>query len=502
MTPRYIAAIDQGTTSSRCMIFDADGQVAARAGREHRQIFPRPGWVEHDALEIWRNVEALAAEAMAALGIGPGDLAAVGITNQRETTLLWDRATGQPIANAVVWQDTRTADLIHELARDGGMDRFRDRCGLPLATYFSGPKIRWLLDNTPGARGRAERGEILFGTLDTWLIWKLTGEHVTEVTNASRTMLMNLATLDWDESLLAAIGVPRAILPVIRSSSEVYGEARGVLAGVKIAAALGDQQAALFGQACCEPGEGKCTYGTGAFLLVNTGAEIVASGAGLLTTVAYKIGDRAAVYGLEGSISVAGALVQWLRDNLGFIESASEIEALARSVDDNGGCYVVPAFSGLFAPRWRPDARGVIVGLTGYVTKAHIARASLEAVAWQTREVVDAMAADRGSPLTRLKVDGGMTANALLMQFQADVLDAEVVRSAIAETTCLGAAYAAGLAVGFWPDLATLRSHWREDARWAPKMSAAKRDAERANWDKAVLRTLDWEPAISNQKGN
>jgi glycerol kinase len=493
MTPRYIAAIDQGTTSSRCMIFDADGQVAARAGMEHRQIFPRPGWVEHDALEIWGAVESVAAEAMAALNIGPGDLAAVGITNQRETTLLWDKATGEPIANAVVWQDTRTSELIHDLARDGGMDRFRERCGLPLATYFSGPKIRWLLDNVSGARERAERGELLFGTMETWLIWKLTGRHVTEVTNASRTMLMNLATLDWDDELLEAIGVPRAILPEIRSSSEVYGEARGVLAGVRVASALGDQQAALFGQACFEPGEGKCTYGTGAFLLVNTGREITPSRSGLLTTVAYRIGDEPAVYGLEGSIAVAGALVQWLRDNLGFITSAGEVETLAAGAPDNGGCYVVPAFSGLFAPRWRPDARGVIVGLTGYVTKAHIARAALEAVAWQTREVVDAMAADRGGPLTLLKVDGGMTANSLLMQFQADVLDAPVVRSAIAETTCLGAAYAAGLAVGFWPDLATLRAQWRGDARWTPTMSAETRDRERANWDKAVTRTLDWE---------
>ncbi len=496
MTPRYIAAIDQGTTSSRCMIFDADGQVAGRAAREHRQIYPRPGWVEHDALEIWRNVEACIGEAMASLGIGPGDLAAVGITNQRETTLLWDRVSGEPIANAIVWQDTRTSDLIHALAKDGGMDRLRDRCGLPLATYFSGPKIRWLLDNVPGARARAEAGALMFGTVETWLIWKLTGEHVTEVTNASRTMLMNLATLEWDETLLAVIGVPRAILPAIRSSSEVYGEARGVLAGVKVAAALGDQQAALFGQACFEPGEGKCTYGTGAFLLMNTGAEIVLSKHGLLTTVAYKVGDASAVYGLEGSIAIAGSLVQWLRDNLGFIQAASEIEALARSVEDNGGCYVVPAFSGLFAPRWRTDARGVIVGLTGYVTKAHIARAALEAVAWQAVEVVQALCNDMKrvgrESLGLLKVDGGMTANALLMQFQADVLDCEVVRSAIPETTCLGAAYAAGLAVGFWPNLETLRSHWREDGRWTPAMSAESRAAERANWDKAVSRTLDW----------
>ena len=493
MSRRYIAAIDQGTTSSRCMIFDADGAVAAWAQREHRQIFPRPGWVEHDALEIWANVEAVTTEAMARLAIGPGDLAAVGITNQRETTLLWDRHTGRPVANAIVWQDTRTAGLAADLAREGGQDRFRPLCGLPLATYFSGPKIRWLLDAVEGARGGAERGDILFGTIDSWLIWKLTGRHVTDVTNASRTMLMNLTTLDWDDALLAAIGVPRAMLPQIRSSSEVYGSARGVLEGVPVASALGDQQAALFGQTCFQPGEGKCTYGTGNFLLVNTGETPVVSAHGLLTTVAYRVDGQPATYALEGSIAVTGALVQWLRDNLGFIGSAGEIEALAASVPDNGGCALVPAFSGLFAPHWRPDARGVLVGLTGYVTRAHIARAALEAVAWQTREVVDAMAADSGRPLDILKVDGGMTANNLLMQIQSDVLDAPVVRPRVPETTCLGAAYAAGLAVGFWPDLDALRAHWQADADWKPHMTSADRDRGYAQWKKAVRRTLDWE---------
>jgi len=493
MSRRYIAAIDQGTTSSRCMIFDAAGAVAARAQTEHRQIHPRPGWVEHDALEIWANVSGVVSAAMAKLGVGPSDLAAVGITNQRETTLLWESATGRPVANAIVWQDTRTAALVETLGADGGQDRFRGQCGLPLATYFSGPKIRWLLDSTQGARARAEAGEILFGTMDSWLIWKLTGRHLTDVTNASRTMLMNLATLDWDDALLEAMGVPRAMLPTIVSSSEIYGTATGVLEGVPVASALGDQQAALFGQTCFSPGEGKCTYGTGNFLLVNTGERAVASSHGLLTTVGYRIGAAPAVYALEGSIAVTGALVQWLRDNLGLISSAGEIEALARTVEDNGGCYFVPAFSGLFAPHWRSDARGVIAGLTAYVTKGHIARAALEAVAWQTREVVDAMNADSGERLTLLKADGGMTANNLLMQFQADVLDAPVVRPAIAETTCLGAAYAAGLAVGFWPDLDTLRGHWRQDAAWRPAMAAEVRDREYAQWNKAVERTKGWE---------
>ena len=493
MTARYIAAIDQGTTSSRCMIFDAVGAVAASAQKEHRQIFPRPGWVEHDALEIWANVEEVTAAAMARLAIGPADLAAVGITNQRETTVLWDKVSGRPIANAVVWQDTRTAGLIEDLAREGGADRFRAASGLPLATYFSGPKIRWLLDSVDGARAGAERGDVLFGTMDSWLIWKLTGRHVTDVTNASRTQLMNLATLDWDDALLDAIGVPRAMLPRIASSSEVYGTSGGVLAGVPVASALGDQQAALFGQACFSPGEGKCTYGTGAFLLLNTGEKPVASAHGLLTTVGYRIGQAPAVYALEGSIAVAGSAVQWLRDNLGMIASADEIEALARTVADNGGAVFVPAFSGLFAPRWRPDARGVIAGLTGYVTRAHIARATLEAVAWQVREVVDAMAADSGQALTLLKADGGMTANSLLMQIQADVLDVPVARPAITETTCLGAAYAAGLAVGFWPDLATLRGQWRQDAQWRPAMAAPAREAAYAQWNKAVARSLDWQ---------
>ena len=434
----------------------------------------------------------MVAGALAKLKIGPSDLAAVGITNQRETTLLWDKASGKPIHNAIVWQDTRTDRLVRELGGEAGQDRFRAACGLPLATYFAGPKVRWLLDNVDGLRARAERGEVLFGTMDAWLIWKLTGRHVTDVTNASRTMLMNLATLDWDPELLSAIGVPRAMLPEIRSSSEVYGHATGVLEGVAVASALGDQQAALFGQTCFEVGEGKCTYGTGCFLLVNTGETASASKNGLITTVGYRIGDQKAVYALEGSIAVAGALVQWVRDNLGLIDKAADIEALARTVEDNGGCYFVPAFSGLFAPHWRSDARGVIAGLTAYVTKAHIARAVLEATAWQTREVVDAMNADSGVRLTTLKVDGGMTANKLLMQFQADVLDTPVVLPVVSETTCLGAAYAAGLAVGFWPDLDSLRKNWRKAAEWTPSLDSDVRDRSYAKWKKAVQRTMDW----------
>jgi glycerol kinase len=489
---RYVAAIDQGTTSSRCIVFDAKGAIVATDQKEHRQIFPRPGWVEHDAAEIWTNVEAVVDGALGRLGAGPDALAAIGITNQRETTLLWDRTSGAPIHNAIVWQDTRTDRLVRDLGGRIGQDRFRDVCGLPLATYFSGPKIRWLLDEIEGARAAAERGDVLFGTMDSWLIWKLTGRHVSDVTNASRTMLMNLQTLDWDEDLLDAMCIPRAMLPEIRPSSEVYGTARGVLDGVPVAAALGDQQAALFGQTCFSPGQGKCTYGTGGFLLVNTGGRIVQSKHGLLTTLAYQIGGAAPVYALEGSIAVTGALVQWVRDNLELISSASEIEALARSVDDNGGCYFVPAFSGLFAPYWRSDARGVIAGLTAYVTKGHIARAVLEATAWQTREVVDAMVADSGVRLSTLKVDGGMTANALLMQIQADVLNAPVVRPMVAETTCLGAAYAAGLAVGYWPDIESLRRNWRKSAEWTPSMPPAIRDANYRKWQKAVQRTLDW----------
>ena len=492
MAKTYVAAIDQGTTSSRCIVFDQAGVIVAMAQKEHRQIFPKPGWVEHDAMEIWANVQAVVHGALDKLGIAAKDLAAIGITNQRETTVLWEAQSGVPIHNALVWQDTRTDALVAQLGDVSGQDRFRNLCGLPLATYFAGPKIRWLLDATPGLRQRAERGEILAGTIDAWLIWNLTGEHVTDVTNASRTMLMNLETLDWDDALLAAIGVPRAMLPDIRSSAEVYGQARQ-FGGVPVASALGDQQAALFGQTCFSVGEGKCTYGTGAFLLVNTGSRPVASKAGLLTTVAYKIGTSPAAYALEGSIAVAGSLVQWLRDNLGIIDAASEIEALAASVEDNGGCYLVPAFAGLFAPYWRSDARGVLAGLTGFVTKAHIARAALEAVAWQVREVVDAMATDSGMSLTTLKADGGMTANALLMQIQADVLDCPVVRPKISETTCLGAAYAAGLAVGVWPDVESLRVHWAKDFEWHPNMAGEVRAAGYRKWKATVARTLDWE---------
>jgi glycerol kinase len=490
--PRYVAAIDQGTTSTRCMVFDGSARVVAAHQEEHEQIFPRPGWVEHSPAEIWNRANAVVKGALDRGGLQASDLAAVGIANQRETAVVWDRRTGAPVGNAIVWQDTRTDRICDDLARDGGRDRFRGTTGLPLATYFSGPKLRWLLDATPGARQRAEAGELLFGTIDAWLIWKLTGRHVTDVTNASRTMLMNLASLDWDEALLAAIGVPRAMLPEVRPSAEVYGEARGALAGIPVAAALGDQQAALFGQTCFDPGEGKCTYGTGSFLLVNTGERPVASQNGLITTLGFQLGGKAPVYALEGSIAVTGSLVQWVRDNLGLIKAAPEIEALAASVEDNGGCYFVPAFAGLFAPHWRSDARGVIAGLTGYVNKGHIARAVLEAVAWQTREVVDAMAADAGAPLEILKVDGGMTANNLLMQLQADVLDVPVVRPAVTETTALGAAYAAGLAVGFWPDLATLRAQWRKDAEWTPSMPAQQREAEYRQWKKAVERTLGW----------
>ena len=492
MSQQYVAAIDQGTTSSRCILFDRDGRIVSVDQREHRQIFPKPGWVEHDALEIWTNVEAVVQESLQKSEITPDQIAAVGITNQRETTLLWDKETGEPVYNAIVWQDTRTDDIVRELGAEEGQDRFRAKCGLPLATYFSGPKIRWLLDNVDGVRERAERGELLFGTMDTWLIWKLTGRHVTDVTNASRTMLMNLATLDWDTETLEAMGIPASLLPEIRSSSEVYGASTGYLAGTPVASALGDQHAALFGQTCFDPGDVKGTYGTGTFLVMNTGTEPVTSNNGLLTTLGYKIGDAPAVYALEGSIAVTGSLVQWLRDNLGLISTAPEIETLARTVEDNGGCYIVPAFSGLFAPHWDSDARGVIAGLTGYVNKGHIARAVLEASAWQTREVVDAMNADSQIDLTTLKVDGGMTADNLLMQIMSDVLDAEVVRPMVAETTCLGAAYAAGLAVGYWPDIETLRANWHKAAEWNPKMEPEVRKREYHNWKKAVRRTRSW----------
>ncbi len=492
MPERYVAAVDQGTASSRCLVFDHAARVVAVAQKEHRQIFPRAGWVEHDPHEIWQNVQEVVAGALHEAGLGVGDLVALGITNQRETTVLWDRVTGDPVHHAINWQDMRTDHLCRELGGEAGPDRFRDRCGLPLTTYFSAPKIRWLLDATPGLAERAEAGEILFGTMDSWLIWRLTGRHLTDVTNASRTMLMNLATLTWDDVLLDAFGVPRAMLPQIRSSSEFYGEARGTLAGVPVTAAVGDQHAALLGQTCFGVGEAKCTYGTGSFLVMNTGAEPVQSSSGLLTTVGFQLGDAKPTYALEGSIAVTGALVQWLRDNVMVIASAPEIETLARTVEDNGGCYFVPAFSGLFAPHWRSDARGVIAGLTGYITKGHLARAVLEATAWQTREVVEAMNADAGIALRSLRVDGGMTANNLLMQFLADVIDVPVVRPIVAETPSLGAAYAAGLAVGFWPDTDALRANWHKAAEWHPAIDPVVREKGYRKWKKAVARTLDW----------
>jgi glycerol kinase len=492
VTRRYIASIDQGTASSRCIVFDEQARIVSVGQKEHHQIFPRPGWVEHDPVEIWHNVQEVVREALGKAQLTLADLVALGITNQRETTVVWDRATGEPVQNAINWQDIRTDHLIRELASGAGQDRFRDRCGLPLATYFSGPKVRWLLDHIDGLRERAEAGEALFGTMDTWLIWNMTGRHVTDVTNACRTMLMNLETLEWDDVLLDAMGVPRAMLPEIRPSAEVYGEAGGALGGLPVAGALGDQHAALFGQTCFARGEGKCTYGTGSFLLLNTGSKPVTSANGLLTTVGYKIGDTAPTYALEGSIAVTGALVQWFRDNVGVIGSAPEIETLARTVDDNGGCYFVPAFAGLFAPHWRSDARGVIAGLTGYITKGHLARAVLEATAWQTREVVEAMNSDAGVQLSTLKVDGGMTANNLLMQFLADVLDVPVVRPIVAETPSLGAAYAAGLGVGFWPDVESLRKYWHKAAEWFPAMDGAVRERGYRKWRKAVQRTLDW----------
>ena len=495
MTPRYVLAIDQGTTSTRAILFDHAGEPVATGQREHRQIFPRAGWVEHDAAEIRDNTGAVVAEALSLATATAADVAAIGITNQRETAVIWDRATGEPIANAIVWQDTRTQDLIDALAADGGGDRFRATTGLPLATYFSATKIARLLDAVDGARDRAEAGELAFGTTDTWVLWNLTGGavHATDVTNASRTLLMSLETLDWDDDLLAAFGIPRALLPEIRSSSEVYGEvADGPLAGIPIAGILGDQQAATFGQAAFEAGGSKNTYGTGNFLIANTGTEIVHSANGLITTVAYRLGDGEAHYALEGSIAVTGSLIQWLRDNLGFFEKAEDVEELALSVPDTGGVAFVPAFSGLFAPYWRPDARGAILGLTRYATKAHIARAALEAVALQTVDVLEAAAADLPAPIAELRVDGGMVANDTLMQFQADVLGIPVVRPAVIETTALGAAYAAGLAVGFWADLDALRANWREDRRWEPAMDDAERVERLRVWQKAVTRTFDW----------
>jgi glycerol kinase len=486
-----VAAIDQGTTSTRCMLFDRDARVLAVSQLEHAQHLPRPGWVEHDPVEIWANTCRVVEGALSAAELGARDIAAVGITNQRETTVVWDRATGEPIAPAIVWQDTRTQPVCDAL---GPPDRYRSRVGLPLATYFAGPKLRWLLDNVPGARGRADAGELAFGTIDSWLLWRLCRRHATDATNASRTMLMDLATLRWADDIAAEMGVPMAVLPEIRSSSEVYGDVTEltVLRGVPVAGILGDQQAAMFGQACLSPGEAKNTYGTGNFLLLNTGAERVPSEHGLLTTVCYTRAGLAPVYALEGSIAVTGALVQWLRDNLGLISSAAEVETLARTVDDNGGAYFVPAFSGLFAPYWRPEARGVLVGLTRYVNRGHVARAVLEATAFQTREVIDAMHADCGFTPSALKVDGGMVGNELLMQFQADILGVPVVRPRVAETTALGAAYAAGLAVGFWQSPDEIRANWAADREWRPAMPPEQRDARYAQWKKAVLRTFDW----------
>jgi glycerol kinase len=494
----YILSIDQGTTSTRALIFDHSGSIVSTGQLEHRQIFPQSGWVEHDPEEIWVNTREVIGQALGKANITRHDIVAVGITNQRETAVVWDRATGTPVYNAIVWQDTRTQPIVDRLA-DGDLDRYKKRVGLPLATYFSGTKIAWILENVDGARERAERGELLFGTTDSWLLWNLTGGpdggvHVTDVTNASRTLFMDLTTLQWDEQILADFGVPLSMLPEIRSSSEVYGtvSSSSLLREVPIAGILGDQQAATFGQAAFDRGESKNTYGTGNFLIFNTGEEIVQSTHGLLTTLGYKLGDGPAHYALEGSIAVTGSLVQWLRDNLGIIDSADQIEALAKSVDDNGGVYFVPAFSGLFAPYWRSDARGAMVGMTRFVNKGHIARAALEATAFQTREVLDAVNADSGVDLTELKVDGGMIANDTLMQFQADILGVPVVRPVVAETTALGAAYAAGLAVGFWSDLDELRDNWREQKRWEPTMAADEQDRRLRLWKKAVTRTFDW----------
>lgn len=495
---KYSVAIDQGTTSSRAMVFDHSGRTVSVSQKEHEQIYPKPGWVEHDAKEIWARCQEVLEEALSDAGASKDDIAGLGITNQRETTLVWDKTTGEPIHNALVWQDTRTDKIVDELSQVGGQDRFRDKVGLPLATYFSGPKVRWILDNVEGARAKAEAGDLAFGNMDTWLIWNLTGGvngglHITDVTNASRTMLMDLKTLSWDSNIADTIGVPMAMLPEIHASSEVYGEVKsGPAAGVPIAGDLGDQQAATFGQTCFGVGEAKNTYGTGNFMLLNTGTELVHSKSGLLTTACYKVGDNAAVYALEGSIAITGALVQWLRDNLKMIKAAPDVEELASTVEDNGGLYIVPAFSGLFAPYWKSSARGVFAGLTRYVNAGHIARATLEATAFQTAEIVEAMATDSGVTLETLKVDGGMVANEMLMQFQADILGVTVVRPVVAETTALGAAYAAGLATGFWNSEEDLRENWAEDKRWDPKMDPEARKTQMHYWKKAVTRTFDW----------
>jgi glycerol kinase len=495
----YILAIDQGTTSSRAIIFDKSGSIVSTGQLEHKQIFPQAGWVEHDPKEIWDNTREVIGQALSKANITRHNIQAVGITNQRETAVVWDKTTGEPVYNAIVWQDTRTQPIVDRFASDGGVERFKQKVGLPLATYFSGTKIVWILENVEGAREKAEAGNLLFGNTDAWVLWNLTGGvdggvHVTDVTNASRTLFMDLETLQWDDEILEIFDVPRSMMPEIKSSSEIYGHAHtsSLLREVPIAGILGDQQAATFGQAAFGQGEAKNTYGTGNFLIFNTGEEMIHSKNGLLTTVAYRLGDAKPYYALEGSIAVTGSLVQWLRDNLGLFSSAHEIEALARTVDDNGGAYFVPAFSGLFAPYWRSDARGALVGLTRFVNKGHIARAALEATAFQTREVLDAVNADSGVPLTELKVDGGMTANDALMQFQADILGVAVVRPVVAETTALGAAYAAGLAVGFWNGLDELRANWQEDKRWTPQMDDAERDRLLRNWKKAVTKTFDW----------
>ena len=496
----YVLAIDQGTTSSRAIIVNHAGTIVETGQLEHEQIFPRAGWVEHDAEEIWTNTREVTGIVLARANLTFGDIVAVGITNQRETAVVWDKTTGKPVYNAIVWQDTRTAKIAEELgALGGGADRYRDRVGLPLTTYFSGPKIKWILDNVKGAREKADKGDLLFGNTDSWVLWNMTGGvdggiHVTDPTNASRTMLMNLDTLTWNEEIAAEMTIPVSMLPEIRSSSEVYGKGRvgGFVPGVPIAGILGSQQAATFGQACVEVGNAKNTYGTGNFMLLNTGATPIPSKNGLLTTVAYKIGDQPTVYALEGAIAVSGSLVQWLRDNLGIIESAPEIEQLAATVEDNGGAYFVPAFSGLFAPHWRSDARGALVGLTRYVNKGHIARAVLEATAFQTREVLDAMNADSGVDLTELKVDGSMVGNETLMQFQADILGVPVIRTQVAETTALGAAYAAGIGVGFWSGEQDVIDNWAEDKRWEPSMDEGERDRQYRLWKKAVTKTLDW----------
>jgi glycerol kinase len=495
---KYVAAIDQGTTSTRFMVFDRTGRVIAQAQQEHAQSFPKPGWVEHDPAEIWATTQQVIGAALAQASLVPADLAAVGVTNQRETTLLWHRVTGVPLHPAIVWQDNRVEPTVTEMARNGGRDRFRDLTGLPLASYFSALKLRWLLDTVPGARALAAAGDALFGTIDTWLVWNLTGGidgglHVTDVTNASRTQLMNLSTLDWDRQLLEAFTVPRAVLPRIVASSQVYGEARlPLLAGVKIGGMLGDQQAALLGQACVRPGDAKNTYGTGCFLLLNTGETAVRSTAGLITTVAYQASGERPCYALEGSIAIAGALVQWLRDNLRMIAHSAEIEALAREVEDNGDVYFVPAFSGLYAPHWQETARGVVAGLTRYANRGHLARAVLEATAYQTRDVLTAMELDARMRLAQLRVDGGMVVNELLMQFQADILDVEVVRPHASETTALGAAYAAGLAVGYWQGFDDLVANWAVSRRWKPAMPHERREHLYRSWQKAIERSLQW----------